>query len=428
MNRITHLKELRGAKLKELDALRLSAEKRSFTDDERKTFDALAIEVEGMNKDVERENRAAGLAANEAIKTEAAEQIDAKIGLSKKEIRGYSLTKVINALASNSPLDGVEREASDAEAKRIGRDPQGIFVPAEIFARGREFRTNQVQVASDGGYLVGVDNMHGETVSLLRNQAQVLGLGARVLSGLKNDVAIPRVLTGATAYWVSETGSISQTSATFGQIAMKPRRLGASVPYTKQLLAQGGVGIDSFISDDILGAFAVELDRVAISGAGATEPLGILNLASGDRATSVSFGAAATWAKVVSFETNVATANADRQPGKYAYLTTPATRGVWKSAVKVTNQASFLWEAGANMVNGYDAAVTNQFPTSGTLNQVIFGNFSQVVYGEWVGADVTVDPLTSARTGQIIVTIQKFVDMVIRQGKAFAISSDSGAQ
>jgi hypothetical protein len=124
----------------------------------------------------------------------------------------------------------------------------------------------------------------------------------------------------------------------------------------------------------------------------------------------------------------VATANALGLPGvEYAYLTTPGTRGKWKGASKVANTAAFLWEDG-NMVNGYQARATNQFPTSGTLNQVIFGQFGQVVYGEWAGVDVTVDPYTSARTGQVNVTIQKFVDMVIRQGKAFAISSDSGAQ
>lgn len=425
MNRIKLLKEQRGAKLKELDALRIAAEKRAFTKEEADKFDLIENDVKGFNADIAREERFES--ANPGAPVEQAKQGDEKLGLSEKEIRGYSLVGAINRLAEGRALDGLEGEASRAEAKRIGRDPSGFFLPFEVLARSAEKRANAVGVASDGGYLVGVDNDYANMVQLLRNQSHILSLGARVLTGLKNDIAIPRVLTGATAYWVSETGSITQGSATFGQIGMKPRRLGASVPYSKQFLAQSGISVDQFIRDDIMAAFGIELDRVAITGAGATEPLGILNLASGDRATSVTFSAAATWAKVISFETNVATANALGLAGSpYAYLTTPATKGTWKAAAKVANQAVFLWENG-DIVNGYQARATNQFP-SGTANQVIFGQFGQVIYGEWAGTDVTVDALTLARTGQVQVTIQKFVDMVIRQGKAFAISTDSGAQ
>lgn len=430
MNRIKLLKEQRGAKLKELETLRNGAEKRAFNNDEATRFDAIEKEVIAFNADIEREERFAS--QHPAAPVEQAKQGPEQLGLSEKEVRSYDLVGTIRDLSEGRGISGLAAEASKAEADRLGRSPSGFFVPFEVMTRSaiaaRERRANAVGTASDGGYLVAQDIDYSNMVALLRNQSQVLSLGARVLTGLKNDVAIPRVLTGASAYWVSETGSITQTSATFGQISMKPRRLGASVPYSKQFLNQGGVSVDQFVTDDILGAFGVELDRVAINGAGATEPLGILNLASGDRATSVTFGAAATWAKVISFETNVATANALALPGSpYAYLTTPATKGVWKSAAKVTNQAVFLWENG-DMVNGYKAAATTQFPSSGTLNQVIFGQFGQVIYGEWSGTDITVDAITSARTGQVIVTVQKFVDMVVRQGKAFAISSDSGAQ
>ena len=426
MNRIKLLKEQRGAKLKELETLRTGAENRAFTKDEAGKFDALETEIKNLTADIGREERFAE--QNPGAPVEQAKQGDEKLGLDEKEIRRYSLVGAINRLAEGRGLEGLEKAASEAEAKRLGRDPAGFFVPMEILTRARERRANTVGVASEGGYTVGVDNDYSNMVELLRNQSHILGLGARVLTGLKNDVSIPRVLTGATAYWVSESGSITQSNATFGQIGMKPRRLGASVPYSKQFLAQSGLSVDSFVRDDILGAFGVELDRVAINGAGATEPLGILNMASGDRATSVTFGAAATWAKVLEFETNVATANALGLPGaEYAYLTTPGTRGKWKAAVKVASQAVFLWENG-DMVNGYQARATNQFPTSGTTNQVIFGQFGQVVYGEWAGVDVTVDPYTSAHTGQVNVTIQKFVDMVVRKGKAFAISTDSGAQ
>lgn len=431
MNRKKNLLETRGAKLKELESLQKSAEKRAFTKEEADKFDLLETEIRGIDADIQREDRAAGIApaVRASIENrEAANQSgnDERLGLSDKELCQYSLLRAINALANGKALDGLEAECSQAEARRVGRDPSGFFVPLDVFMRtaSREKRANTVGVASDGGYLVGIDNDYANMVRLLRNQSHVMSLGARVITGLKNDVSIPRVLTGATAYWVSETGTITSSNATFGQISMKPRRLGATVPYSKQFLAQSGLGVEQFVRDDILAAFGVELDRVAINGAGATEPLGILNLATADRASSVTFGAAPTWSKVCTFESNVETANALGLPGgTYAYLTTPGVKQAWKTTAKVTNQAVFLWESG-DIVNGYAARSTNQVPS----NKVVFGQFGQVIYGEWAGIDVTVDAITNATTGQVKLTIQKFVDMVVRQGKAFSVSTDAGNQ
>jgi HK97 family phage major capsid protein len=367
-----------------------------------------------------------GRVLNEVLATRSAapvSQVRGELGLSNKEVKRYSMLRAIALRAEGKPLDGLELEASNAEAARVGRAASGFFVPSEVFSAKRDLAAG---TAANGGYTVGSTIDTANIVELLRNSSEVMGLGARVITGLVGDVSIPRVLTGATCYWVSEGGTISSTAATFSQLSLKPRRIGATVPYSKQFLAQSSLDAESFVRDDILAAMGTELDRVAISGAGAAEPLGILNLASGDRSTSVTFGAAATWAKVVSFETNVATANANKLGGSYAYLTTPATKGAWKTKPKESGQATYLWENG-DIVNGYAARATNQFPSS-TANQVIFGNFGQVIYGEWAGIDVTVDAITLATTAQVKITIQKLVDMVVRQGKAFAISADSGAQ
>lgn len=428
MKRLKHLKEQRGAKLKELQALQSSAETRSFTKEESEQFDAIENEIKAFDAEIAREERAKDLIPSPEQERQEARQLgDERLGLTQKEVGQYSLLRAISRLAENKTVDGFEGEVSQTEARRLGRSPTGFFVPIDVFTGTRaapEKRANTVGVAADGGYLVGVDQDYANMVALLRNQSHVLSLGARVITGLVNDVAIPRHLTGATAYWVTETGQITSSQGTFGQIQLKPRRLGATVPYSKQLLAQSGLGIESFVREDILAAFGVELDRVAINGAGASEPLGILNLATGDRATSVTFGAAPTWAKVVDFETQVETANALGLPGgDYAYLTTPGVKGAWKTTTKVTNTAVFLWENG-DLVNGYSARSTKQVPS----DKVIFGQFGQVVYGEWAGIDVTADPYTLADKGQVKVTIQKLVDMVIRQGKAFSVSADAGNQ
>ena len=56
-----------------------------------------------------------------------------ELGLSVKEKRSYSL---LNCLAhiQKGQWDqvGLEREASDAIANRLGKQPQGFFVPTEV--------------------------------------------------------------------------------------------------------------------------------------------------------------------------------------------------------------------------------------------------------------------------------------------------------
>lgn len=369
-------------------------------------------------------------------------QVSADLGLSKKEQAQYSLFRAMRLKAENRPLDGIELEASRAEAKRLGRDAEGFFVPAEVFSFGRNHLANlhadrvamleamfnrsvrDLSAASpaDGGYTVGHTIDTANMVPLLRNASHILTLGARVLTGLTGDVTIPRVLTGSTVYWVSETGQITSTTPTFGQLVMKPRRIGAVGVLGKQLIIQSSMDVEAFYRETVMADMGVELDRVAINGQGGAEPLGIMNLPAGARATDVTFGGAATWAKVVSFETLVETANAlGLAGGPYAYLTTPAARGKWKTTAKATGAAIFLWEG--NEVNGYQARSTNQVPS----DKAIFGQFSQILFGEWAGIDLTIDAVTYADKAQIKVTMQKFVDMIVRQGKAFSVSTDTAA-
>jgi HK97 family phage major capsid protein len=359
----------------------------------------------------------------------------ADIGLSKKDQKRYSVLRAIRAAAEGKPLDGLERECSDEVAKKLERAPRGFFMPDEVAhghrlsglrtqANGAGRRDLNVTDPAAGGYTVGENILSNELVTLLRNQTKVVQLGARVISGLVGDVSIPRQLTGATAYWVSESGSLTQSAATFGQIVGKPRRIGTSVPYTKQFLAQTSLDAESFVTNDSDEAIAVDLDRVAIRGTGGSEPLGILNLASGDRSTSVTFGGAATWAKYLEFFGNVATSNA--LLGNPAYLTTPAAAVKAMSIARFTSGDSGIWDA-AGKIGMFPAEWSNQFPTSGTVNQVIFGDFSQVLFLEWAGRDVVVDPFVGKKEGTVEVTIQRLIDMVIRRGKSFAISTDTAA-
>lgn len=346
------------------------------------------------------------------------------IGMSRKDLGQYSVLRAIQQLLRRGQLDGVEKEASLATARLAKRDvPQnGFIIPPDMLFAKRELTGMD---ASKGGYLVGTEVRGGELIELLRNKPLVAQMGARTISGLVGNLAIPKVAGGAIAYWLSSGGGSTKSNQTFAQLGLTPHRLVGETAYDKELLFQASIDVESFVREDLMTILAIEKDRAAINGLGANgEPLGILNTSG--LATPITFGAAATFAKVIEFETNVATNNAD--VGKMGYLTTPAVRGKWKGTPKVTNQAVFLWEKGdapgEGSVNGYRALATKQMPN----DLVLFGNFADFLFAEWAGVDVVVDGVTLASNGQIRIVITLWCDHGVRHQVSFCKSTDSGAQ
>jgi HK97 family phage major capsid protein len=375
-------------------------------------------------------------------------ELDPNIGMSNGEIKQYSLVRVLNRLANKMPLDGLELEASRAVAEKVRREPQGFFIPHDVASRGfaeskgldratamrlalsiaalGESRALTAGVATAGGYTVGTEVLTGSLIELLRNKALVTQLGAQNLSGLIGDISIPRHTGGATTYWLDETSTVTLSQQSFGQLALTPHRLAAATAYSKQLLQQASIDIEGFVRADLMKVLGIEKDRAAINGLNAAgEPLGILNTTG---VGSVTFGAAATWAKILDFETQVANANADM--GVLAYLTTPASRAKWKAATKIaaSQYSDFLWEKGnapgSGIVNSYRAEATLQVPT----NRVIFGNWNDFIIADWDGIDVVVDPYSLATAGQIQIVVMILTDNGMRHVGSFCVSSDSGAQ
>lgn len=361
------------------------------------------------------------------------------IGMDDDQIENYSLARAILRRGENRPLDGIEREASDEIAKRIGRKPNGFFIPADVAVRSFmdskripkgqqqdllaqviQLRALTSNVHSAGGALVGTDLLSGSLIELLRNAMFVMQMGARSLTGLVGDVAIPRQTGGATAFWLGQGAALTRTQQVVDQLGLTPHRLAASTAYDKQLLAQASLSVEAFVREDLTTVLALEKDRVAITGTGtAGEPLGIINTTG--LSTPVTFGTAAQplFIDVIRFETNLAASNADR--GRLGYLVRPEVRGWLKGTPKFTSTGTPIWEN--DVVNGYTARATNQMP-SATVNTVIFGRWDDLIVADWDGLDVVVDPYSLSLNGQISVVIQTLTDLGIRHSKSFAISSN----
>ena len=90
------------------------------------------------------------------------------------------------------------------------------------------------------------------------------------------------------------------------------------------------------------------------------------------------------------------------------------------------------------MLNGYDAYVSNQVPDnltssgeSGSTGEtganrccLIYGNWNDLVIGEWSGLDVLVDPYTGGTAGTLRIIVFQDVDFCIRHVESFSASCD----
>lgn len=364
-------------------------------------------------------------------KLKAVQTPDTEIGMTDQEQRSYSLLRAINAAARNDwRKAGLEREASEAIADKLGREARGFFVPYDVLKRELTVGT-----ATAGGNVVGTTHMAGSFIDLLRNRMMVTSLGAQMMSGLVGNVDIPKLTGGATAYWLGESDNVTNSDQTFGKVTMSPKTVAARSYFSRRLMLQSSPDVEGIVQDDLTKVLALAIDLAAIAGTGASnQPTGVLSTSGIGAVVGGTNGLAPTFAHMVALETEVSQDNAD--VGNLAYLSNTKVRGKLKTTEKASSTAQFVWgdgnEPGFGMVNGYRAAVSNQVPSdldkgtsTGVCSAIIFGNWADLLIGEWGVLDLQVDPYTSGDDGGTIVRAFQDVDVAVRHAESFAAMQDA---
>lgn len=347
----------------------------------------------------------------------------AETGAGEKDLRKYSVLRALQgalAVREGRQFDGIEREMSEAALKASGRSTNGVLIPHDVLEfNSRALTTN---VFSAAGALVGTDLLGGSLIELYRNKMCVLKMGARTMGGLVGNVAIPRQSGGGTAYWLSESGTVTESGQTVGQLSLTPKRLGAFTKYSRQLLAQSSIDVEGFVRQDLMTILAIARDKAALTGSGASgEPLGIANNTSLSTSVTLANAGTITYAEALRFETNVANNNA--AVGRLGYLTTPTVRGGTKATPKFTNTGFPVWEN--DMVNGYPADATLQITSAATASTVFFGNWDDVILADWAGGiELLVNPYTDDTQALVRVTLHMLCDNGLRHTQSFSLSTN----
>jgi HK97 family phage major capsid protein/HK97 family phage prohead protease len=353
----------------------------------------------------------------------------ADVGMSKTEVKRYSLMRALNALANPNDVNAqraaaFERECSDAVASKMGKSARGFYLPHDV-----QKRDLVVGTASAGGNLVATDLMAGDFISLLRNAMVIMGMGTRMLTGLQGNVAIPRQTGAGTAYWVAESNAPTESQQAFDQVTMSPKTVGAFTDISRKLLAQSSLDVEALVQQDLATVLGLAIQQAAINGTGASnQPSGLLTLITPSVAGGTD-GLAPNWAHIVELESDVSVANAD--VGTLSYLTNAKVRGKLKGTSKVSGQNGFVWDGGDTPLNGYRAAVTNAVPSNLTkgsgsnLSAIIFGNWSDLLIGMWGTLDLMVDPYSLSTAGSVRVVALQDVDVAVRHAESFATMVDA---
>ena len=320
--------------------------------------------------------------------------------INKKTMEKFSLLKAINDVANNRQLDERAQEvvtAGIAEMRKAGQSYSGqIVLPIE------ERANIQTTVATAGQENVAEDKLG--ILEPLRANLVLVQAGASYMTGLIGNVSIP-VYSGSNVAWAGEVAAATDGAGKFSEVNLEPKRLTAYIDVSKQFLIQDSNSAEEMLKRDIVSAIASKLEATILgSEAGsATQPAGMLNAVVAD-------SNAITYKDIVKMEADLEAKNVR---GDIKFIVSPSAKADLKTTDKGTDTGKYLMEG--NEVNGYPVLSTSAVAGKG----VIFGNFADLVIGQWGGIDLTVDPYTQAANGKVRLVINAYFDAKPRRADSF---------
>lgn len=347
----------------------------------------------------------------------------------------YSMVRAMRMASQGKQLEGLEAEMfqeADREARAAGISLNGTIRIPNIMQRA----DLAVGTNSAGGFTVATEI--GQLINILEPQLITRKLGATYLTGLQGNIQFPRNNGDVSSVWEGENTDNDQSDVTFDTVTLSPKRLGSFVIIGKQLIAQSSVSIENLVRGRMNFSIAKAVDTAAINGSGSSnQPLGVLGTSGIGSVAIGANGGVPTFPSIVDLETAVAVANADM--GRLAYLTTSGIRGKLKQTEKTsTSTAQFIWtdtngptgrQGELNGLNAYTSSLVPSTLTKGTssgvCHAIIFGNWEDLIIGQWAGLDLTLDNITLAGKAQIKLIINSWWDVAVRQPASFAAIKDA---
>jgi HK97 family phage major capsid protein len=339
-------------------------------------------------------------------------KIDAPAVVINKEHR-YSVMNVIRKLSGMKADCGLEMELSDELANQRGTSAKGIIIPHVALAK-RDFTVSGTSSAS-----VSTDLLAGEFIDLLRTRSILGAAGVRFLTGLSGNVAIPKMTAGATGYWVSEGGDITESQPTLGQVTGTPHTCGVMTDISRRLILQSTPAAEMLVRDEIVERIIRTIQVATFAGTGSDGQPSAITTATGINNPTIATAGTPTYTEILSFLADIEADSATADDMKWIM-----TSEVWAKLAATFTNATYGEQALANWASktmiGYPYLLTEDVPA----NSLWFGNWATVNIGVWGnGIDINVDDKTLSSSGGVRIVGLQDVDVMVRQGKALSYNT-----
>ena len=364
-----------------------------------------------------------------------------------------------NCAVATKVAHGFGSEAEKGLAREITQDcaragmPEGVMdgdviVPWSALVKRRD-TPGSTQIAGGGSdesdatklalgaSTVDEDYMAGALIESLRPMSVALQLGPRTMTGLRDDIAIPKVSGNTSAAWVTnETDQLGKTDVRVGEIKMAPKNVGAYSQFSDKLLMQSSIAIEALIRDDLMTSIALAQDVASFYGSGGStnQPQGVDGIIpAGNRINPTGAnGAEFTVSQFIQARTKIYAANVR---GAATAVTSPLLIGKMMNLFQGSSESGILEfspvsddTARAGTFRGYPVYQSNNIKTNlskgtgSTLTEIFLGVWSNMIVGYW-GSGVRFrrgfinDDLIRQ---QNTVTISTWLDTNYRHPEAFA--------
>jgi len=356
----------------------------------------------------------------------------------KRELGNFSFGKLVRELSlsrgDENAITGLEKELLQESAKEkraLGSMGDGLYLSNKFLQV--ESRTMSSGTSTAGGNFIATDKVG--FFDALYAKTVLPQLGAIKLEGLAANTDLTGFSAGVTAGWATEVADASAGDPTTASRSIAPKRLTAYVDLSKQLLLQDNFSIQNYTVQSFLKAFAVAIEAAAINGPGSAAPTGLLGTSGIGSVAIGTNGGAPTLAKILELIQIVETANAGMN-GKF--LVNPKVVAKLKQTVIDSGSGAMImpymsyFMGQPEQIAGKETYSTSNVPsnltkgtTSGLCSAIIYGDWENLVIGQYGGIDLVIDPASQAIGGKTRIVMSQYVGVAVKQPAAFAAILDA---
>jgi len=127
-----------------------------------------------------------------------------------------------------------------------------------------------------GGSLVSMPSL-GELIDIQRNREAFANAGASEVGLPANGrIQYPKLVGGATAYWVGEAASVTESQQVTGNLNLEAKKLGVRVSLNNELLRFTSPTTEALVRNDMAQVAARKVDLAMLEGTGGTQIKGLI--------------------------------------------------------------------------------------------------------------------------------------------------------